>query len=136
MSQFRVLAFGVFDGLHPGHLALLEHARQFGDELVVVVTRDAAAEREKGRKPRIPLRERMRLVASLRVVDRVIPGDPPNRYGTCLKRLKPDTIAVGYDQRWDAVAFRKRLVALGLPKTRVVRLKAYRGSRYHSSILR
>lgn len=131
----RVLAFGVFDGLHPGHLAFLTQARRLGDELTVVVTRDAAAAQEKGRLPRIPLRDRVRLVAALRVVDRAIPGDPPNRYGACLKRLKPDVIAVGYDQRWDAAAFEKRLSALGLPNTRVVRLREYGGHRYHSRML-
>ncbi|MBI4142324.1 adenylyltransferase/cytidyltransferase family protein [Candidatus Uhrbacteria bacterium] len=131
----RILAFGVFDGLHPGHLTFLAQARRLGDALTVVLTRDAVAARAKGRKPRIPFRERMRLVAALRVVDAVVAGDPPRRYGACLKRLKPDVVAVGYDQMHDLRKFRTRLRALGLPKTRVVRLKEHHGHRYHSSKL-
>ena len=131
----RILAFGVFDGLHPGHLAFLEQAKWLGDELVVVVTRDAAATRGKGRRPRIPLRERMRLIAALRVVDRVVAGDPPKRYGACLKAMKPDVIAIVFDQRCDISAFKERLRALALSATRVVRLKEYKGHRYHSSRL-
>ena len=131
----RVLAFGVFDLLHPGHLAFLKQARRLGDELVVVVTRDAVAEREKGRRPRLTARERVRLVADIRWVDRVVLGDPPHRYFTVLRRMKPDVIALGYDQPCDISAFHTVLRSLGLPRTRIVRLKEYQGHRYHSSKL-
>ncbi len=132
----RVLAFGVFDLIHPGHLAFLRQAKRLGDELVVVVTRDDAAEREKGRRPRLNARERMGLVAGVRWVDRVVIGDPPQRYFTVIRRLKPDIIALGYDQPCDIPAFRNVLRSLGLPKTRVVRLREYKGHRYHTSKLR
>jgi cytidyltransferase-like protein len=33
----RVMASGVFDLIHPGHISYLQQARSFGDELVVVV---------------------------------------------------------------------------------------------------
>lgn len=36
----RVMVFGVFDGLHPGHRAFLRQARKKGDKLIVVVARD------------------------------------------------------------------------------------------------
>lgn len=131
----RILAFGVFDGLHPGHLAFLKQARQLGDELVVVVTRDDIAEREKGRRPRILARDRVRLVAAVRMVDRVVLGDLPSTYGAVLRRLKPSIIAMGYDQRCDLPEFRARLRSLGLPTTRIIRLKEYQGHRYHSNQL-
>ncbi|EQD52190.1 glycerol-3-phosphate cytidyltransferase, partial [mine drainage metagenome] len=43
----RVMATGVFDLLHPGHLYFLTEARKLGDELVVVVARDQTARRLK-----------------------------------------------------------------------------------------
>lgn len=132
----RILAFGVFDLLHPGHLAFLKQARRLGNELVVVVTRDDVAKQEKGRRPRLSVRERMELVAGVRWVDRVVMGDPPQRYFSVIRRLKPDIIAIGYDQPCDVPSFRKTLTALGLPHTRIVRLKEYKGHRYHSSRLR
>ncbi|MBI4450075.1 FAD synthase [Candidatus Uhrbacteria bacterium] len=131
----RVLAFGVFDLIHPGHLAFLRQAKRLGDELVVVVTRDDAAEREKGRRPRLTAKERAQLIASVRWVDRVVIGDPPKRYFSVIRRLKPNIIALGYDQPCDISAFRTILRSLGLPKTRVVRLREHKGHRYHSSKL-
>lgn len=128
----HVIAFGVFDLLHPGHLAFLKQARRLGDELVVVVARDDVAEREKGRRPRLTVRERMQLVVGVRWVDRAVIGDPPDRYFSMLRRLKPDIIALGYDQSCDVAAFRHTLTTLGLPKTRVVRLRKYADGRHHS----
>lgn len=142
----RILAFGVFDLLHPGHLAFLRQAKPprarkrlqvsfLEAELVVAITRDDVAKQEKGRRPRLSVRERMELVAGVRWVDRVVMGDPPERYFSVIRRLKPDIIALGYDQPCDIPAFRKTLRSLGLPHTRIVRLKEYKGHRYHSSRL-
>ncbi len=131
----RVLAFGVFDLIHPGHLAFLRQAKRFGDELVVVVTRDDVAKKEKGRRPRLTARERVELVAGVRWVDRVVIGDPPHRYFSVIRRFKPDIIALGYDQPCDLPAFRKILRSLGFTGTRVVRLRAHTGRVHHSSLL-
>jgi glycerol-3-phosphate cytidylyltransferase-like family protein len=78
----------------------------------------------------------MRLVAAVRWVDRVVAGDPLQRYFSAIRRLKPDVIAVGHDQPCDIPAFRVTLRSLDLPHTRLVRLKEYQGHRYHSSTLR
>ena len=43
-----VMAFGTFDVLHPGHHFYLEQARKLGDNLVVVVARDANVKKLKG----------------------------------------------------------------------------------------
>jgi len=45
----RVMATGVFDLLHPGHIHYLTEAKKLGDELVVVVARTSTAERFKHR---------------------------------------------------------------------------------------
>ena len=41
MSIRRVVATGTFDLLHPGHLYYLEESKKLGDELWVIVARDA-----------------------------------------------------------------------------------------------
>ena len=49
-----VLASGVFDLLHLGHVKFLEDAKKTGGEnakLVVIVARDSTVEKTKGRKP-------------------------------------------------------------------------------------
>ena len=66
---------GVFDMFHLGHLNLLRAARARCDHLIVGVTTDELAEAVKGRRPVIPLRERMEIVQSMRYVDSVVPQD-------------------------------------------------------------
>lgn len=127
-----VVAFGVFDGLHPGHISFLLQAKRLGDELVVVITRDAVAAREKGKTPRLSARERQQIVAAVRWVDTAVIGDTQQRYGTVLRRLRPDIIALGYDQPCTRPAFRARLATLGLPHTRIVRCRKHADGHHHN----
>ena len=69
----RVMATGVFDLLHPGHVYFLEEAKQLGDELVVVVARDQTARRLK-HEPYVPEHIRRQMVEALKPVDRAILG--------------------------------------------------------------
>lgn len=63
---------GVFDMFHIGHLNLLRRARAHCDRLVVGVTTDELALARKGRRPVIPLSERMEIVGALSCVDEVV----------------------------------------------------------------
>jgi FAD synthetase len=97
-----VLASGVFDLLHLGHVRFLEEAKKAGGEgaeLIVVVARDSTVEKTKGRKPIMSERERCLLVASLRVVDRAVLGYEKFDVGEVVEDIKPDVIALGYDQQ-------------------------------------
>jgi FAD synthetase len=72
-----VLASGVFDLLHLGHVKFLEEAKQAGGkntQLVVVIARDRTVEKAKGRRPVMPENQRRALVESLKVVDEAILG--------------------------------------------------------------
>lgn len=93
----RVVAFGTFDLIHPGHIAFLQAARKMGGELVVVVTRDARVLQEKGRPPLFSEKERLRIVSALKDVDRAVLGDRPGSWNI-LRRLAPQVLAVGHDQ--------------------------------------
>ena len=66
-----VLTFGTFDVFHVGHLRVLERAAALGDRLVVGVSADALNEKKKGRSPVFSERERLAIVAALKVVDDV-----------------------------------------------------------------
>ena len=66
-----VLTFGTFDVFHVGHLRVLERAAALGDRLVVGVSADALNEKKKGRSPVFSERERLTIVAALKVVDDV-----------------------------------------------------------------
>jgi len=93
-----VLAFGTFDGLHPGHEFFLREARQLGERLVVVVARDAAVKALKNRPPRRPLVERLQAVRELDFVTEAVAGDDQTGDWQVLQRFKPDVIALGHDQ--------------------------------------
>ncbi|MCL1978041.1 MAG: FAD synthase [Candidatus Bathyarchaeota archaeon] len=96
-----VLASGVFDLLHLGHVKFLEEAKRAGGgnaELIVVIARDSTVEHIKGRKPVVPEDQRRALVESLRVVDIAVLGFESMDIAEVVAKIKPDIIALGYDQ--------------------------------------
>ena len=117
----RVMATGVFDLLHPGHVYFLEEAKRLGDELVVVVARDQTARRLK-QEPYVPEHIRREMVEALKPVDRAILGSATDIYQTVVD-VRPDIIALGYDQRWNEQEVEAECARRGVP-AKVVRLKA------------
>jgi FAD synthetase len=96
-----VLASGVFDLLHLGHVKFLEEAKKAGGknaELIVIIARDSTVQETKGRKPIMPESQRRALVESLKVVDEAVLGFENFDIGDVIDRIKPDVIALGYDQ--------------------------------------
>jgi FAD synthetase len=96
-----VLASGVFDLLHLGHVKFLEEAKKTGGknaDLIVIVARDATVERAKGRKPIMSEHQRRALVESLKVVDVAVLGFEEFDIGDVIEHVRPDVIALGYDQ--------------------------------------
>lgn len=126
MSHARgltVMATGVFDLLHPGHLAFLRQAKALGDRLVVVVTNDTVAQRSKG-ETLFSASERAELIKAIGFVDEVIiPTETePSRYYLTVAAIQPAIIALGYDQRFDEQQLATDLAQHGL-NCQIVRLK-------------
>ena len=92
-----VLAGGVFDIIHPGHISTLNAAKVLGDVLVVVVATDNTAVKMKKRKPIHNQEQRQELVNSLGVVDLCLIGQENDIFKT-VNLVKPQIIALGYDQ--------------------------------------
>ena len=96
-----VLASGVFDLLHFGHVWFLEEARRAGGnnaKLIVIIATDNTVEKSKGRKPIMSEDQRRSLVKSLRVVDEAVLGYENMDIGEVIEKIKPNVIALGYDQ--------------------------------------
>jgi FAD synthetase len=96
-----VLASGVFDLLHLGHVKFLEEAKKAGgrnSELIVIVARDSTVEQTKGSKPIMSENQRRTLVESLKVVDEAVLGLENFDIGEVIKSIKPNVIALGHDQ--------------------------------------
>jgi FAD synthetase len=93
-----VMLGGAFEVIHPGHVHALSEAKGLGNTLVVVVATDESVERNKGRPPVTNQASRVELVASLKRVDLALPGNKGSIYDI-LARIRPDVVALGYDQR-------------------------------------
>jgi FAD synthetase len=114
----------VFDLLHFGHVRFLEEAKKAGGpnaKLVVIVARDSTVEKRKGKKPIMPENQRKALVESLKVVDEATLGYEKFDIGNVIDEIKPDVIAVGYDQKGIERAVRAYVKEKGL-KLQVVRV--------------
>ena len=96
-SLHVVLAGGVFDIIHPGHISTLNAAKALGDVLVVVVATDNTAVKMKKRNPLHSQEQRQELVKSLKVVDLCLIGQENDIFKT-VNLVKPQIIALGYDQ--------------------------------------
>lgn len=120
-SKIRVvLAGGVFDIIHPGHVYFLRKARELGDALVVVVARDINVVKFKGKNPMNNETLRRELVGSIKYVDAAILGDENDLMKT-VQLVKPDIIALGYDQVHSEKEFAEKSKAMGI-NLRVVRI--------------
>ena len=114
-----VVATGTFDLLHPGHVLYLERSRALGDELVVIVARDVNVRHKP--KPILPEQQRLRMISSLKVVDRAVLGEVGDIFHT-IEQLEPDIITLGYDQHFDESTLQRELLCRGL-HPRIVRIE-------------
>jgi cytidyltransferase-like protein len=97
-SSLRVvLAGGVFDIIHPGHIHTLNAAKALGDVLIVVVATDNTAIKMKKRQPLHSKEQRQELVNSLVMVDLCLVGQEDDIFKT-VNLVRPQIIALGYDQ--------------------------------------
>ena len=94
----KVFTSGCFDPLHRGHIYYLKQARKLGDKLVVIVSSDEKIRSTKKHEPRKSEKERLRKVKSLKIADEVLLGGATGEY-YLINRIKPDIIALGYDQK-------------------------------------
>ena len=92
-----VLAGGVFDIIHPGHIHTLRGAKSLGNVLVVVVATDITAQKMKNRIPLHNMDLRRDLVSSLSMVDHAMVGHEGDIFKT-VSMVRPNIIALGYDQ--------------------------------------
>ena len=97
VSKKIVLAGGVFDIIHPGHIHTLNAAKALGDVLVVAIATDKTAQKMKKRPPLHNQELRCELVNSLSVVDVAVIGHDKDIFQT-VKMVKPNVIVLGYDQ--------------------------------------
>lgn len=93
----KVLVFGTFDRLHPGHRFVLDEAGKRG-KVHVVVARDASVALIKKKAPLQSEHERAEAVQRAYPDAVVMIGDPHD-YLAPVRAVRPNLILLGYDQR-------------------------------------
>jgi FAD synthetase len=130
----KVLVFGTFDGLHPGHINFFDQAKKLGDYLVVVVGRDFTVVSVKGHMPKLNESQRLKNVRQNELVNEAMLGNECDPY-EIIKKIQPDIIGLGYDQKIFTKNLGLILEKLGIA-AQIIRLQPYKPELYHSSILK
>ena len=93
-----VMVNGTFDVLHPGHVALLNTARSYGDHLIVAIDTDRRVKELKGEdRPINNQYDRRIMLSNLKAVDIVEIFDSKEELITLMQRYKPDVYVKGSD---------------------------------------
>jgi FAD synthetase len=132
----RIMVFGTFDMIHEGHEDFFKQARALADDphLIVSVARDDVVERIKGARPRRTENERRAILASHPFVDEVVLGDAKG-YIEHIIAVKPDMIALGYDQQGEYVEHLEDDLTRAACSVKVVRLGAHKPEAFKTSKL-
>ncbi|MBI5553573.1 MAG: FAD synthase [Candidatus Diapherotrites archaeon] len=134
MKPVKVLASGTFDLLHPGHVDYLRQAKALGTHLVVVVSTDRNAAHTKGQAPVFPQAQRAELVRSLNMVDEVVFGHEGDILDV-VSEIKPDILALGYDQHVNEKELQTKFSAGGL-NVSILRCRPFNPEEFKSSKLK
>ena len=135
MNPKTVVIFGVFDGIHEGHLSFIKEARTHGEQLVAIVARDESVLKLKGKLPIKDEAERIKALLEIPEVDLVLLGDLEVGSYKALKEVNPQIVFLGYDQQalFDNIneAVKKGI----LPELELIYGKAYQPEIFKSSLL-
>ncbi len=130
----KVIVFGTFGIIHPGHRNFLRQARKHGEYLIVVVARDKTVEKIKKKNVNHE-RKRLKNIKDSWLVDEAILGSLTDKYAA-IKKYRPDTICLGHDQKYFIDGLKKELERANLKKTKIIRLKPYKPEIYKTSKLK
>ena len=120
----KVMATGTFDILHLGHIFFLKEAKKLGDTLAVVVATDSTVRKLK-HEPVNSQDIRLSIIKELKIVDEAYIGYENDIY-EIVKEIKPDIIAIGFDQLHDENEIKTQLEKRKI-NSKIVRLNEFKG---------
>jgi FAD synthetase len=135
MNSKKILIFGVFDGIHEGHLSFINEAKNHGNHLVAIVARDNIVEELKGKLPKYCEVDRINELLNVPGVDLVFLGDAKTGTYSILKEIKPNVVFLGYDQDLLFVNLSEAIKEGKLPTIEIIRGSPYKPEIFHSSII-
>lgn len=101
--EVTVFTNGCFDILHPGHLDLLEKARNLGTKLIVGINSDESVRAIKGSpRPFVSENDRADVLRGIRWVDEVVIFNEPTPQ-QIIEKIRPDVLVKGGDWGIDQI---------------------------------
>ena len=133
--KVKIVVTGTFDILHPGHLAFFQNAKKLAipSELWVVVARNTSVTDFKKKNPILDEQVRVKMLNALEIVDHAILGNEGADKIKIIEEIRPEFIALGYDQWINEEKLRQELLKRGLTNTVVKRLPKFGENEYSSS---
>lgn len=135
MINKTVVIFGVFDGIHEGHLSFIKDAKKEGNRLVAIVARDGMVKELKGKLPKYNEVDRINSLLEVPDVDLVLLGDPKKETYNTLKEVIPDVVYLGYDQNELKENIEMVIKNGKLPEMEILCGNPHKPEIFHSSIL-
>ncbi|WP_042221503.1 glycerol-3-phosphate cytidylyltransferase [Oceanobacillus manasiensis] len=112
----RVITYGTFDLLHPGHINILRQARELGDYLVVGISTDHF-NKIKNKQAYYTFIERKAILESIRYVDMVISENSWEQKVKDIKKHSIDTFVMGSDWQGKFDYLKSYCEVVYLPRT-------------------
>jgi len=131
----KIMVFGTFDTVHKGHESFFKQAKNLGDYLIVVVARDDYAKRAKKYSPANSEKKRVRNARKSKLPNKVILGSKTYNFYRTIRTHKPETIALGYDQKPTIIELKKQLRKHRLSGVKIVRMRAFKPKIYKTSLI-
>lgn len=91
-----VMIAGTFDLLHPSHVSILNHAKELGNKLIVMLSTDIF-NAEKGKRSIMSYEERYFMLTNLKCVDIVVPEQSWNDKVKYIEEYDVDVFVMGSD---------------------------------------
>jgi FAD synthetase len=109
----RVLIFGTFDILHPGHIFFIKFSAKYG-ALIVSLARDSHVKLLKNKQVNFNFRQRHNRLGRLKVISDIVPSDPILNSYKILSKVRPNLIILGHDQRALLLDLKRVIIKRGL----------------------
>lgn len=112
----RVITYGTFDLLHPGHINLLRRAKDLGDELYVGLSTDEFNQM-KGKTAVLKYEQRKTVLEAIRYVDHVFPESDWDQKTSDIKKYEINCFVMGDDWKGKFDFLKDYCTVVYLPRT-------------------
>lgn len=112
----KVITYGTFDLLHPGHVNILRRAKDLGDYLIVAVSSDEF-NALKGKKSYYSYEERRHILDAIKYVDEVIPEHNWEQKVLDVQKHEVDVFVMGDDWKGEFDFLSEYCDVVYLPRT-------------------